>query len=87
MKKTCYKFNNTNIECFKQNVDNNIMSTDVYDELVGEIDDQGSEINDVIEKIKDKLQECAQCCTKTVMSRKTSKPDWFDNVCRKYKKR
>ena len=86
VKKTCYKFNNASIEYFKQNVDNNLMSTEVYDELVDEIDDQGNEINDVIEKIKDKLQECAKCCTKTVMCRKTSQPDWFDNVCRQYKK-
>ena len=84
--KTCYKFNNTNIECFKQNVGSNIMSSDVYGELVDEIDDQGSEINDVIEKIKDKLQECASCCTKTVKYRKASQSCWFDNVCNTYKK-
>ena len=62
------------------------MSSDVHDELVDEIEVQDNEINDVVENIKNKLQDCAICCTKIVKIRKTSQPDWFDNLCRKHKK-
>ena len=81
-----YKFDQISIELFMQNVENNLMSPNIYDGLIDNIRNQERSINDIILNLQEQLQFSAECCIKRTKTFISCQPKWFDNECKTLKK-